>query len=341
VDDFVSGIARELELRCRGMDSWVLDTLYLGGGTPSRLAASGVAKLIEIVRRHASLSPGAEVTIEANPEDITTEAVRSWRDAGVNRLSIGAQSFDDAALQWMHRTHDARAICRAVDSARRGGIENFSLDLIFALPEAVRRDWSRDVASAVDLAPAHVSLYGLTLEPRTPLGRQQARGEVAEAPEERYEREFLHAHESLADAGYEHYEVSNFGKPGRASRHNSAYWSGVPYRGVGPSAHEFDGTTRRWNAEAYTEWLGLVNAGSDPIAGSEALTVENRVAEGVYLGLRTTQGLQVSADEADRARRWVESGWATIAPGNRLVLTPLGWLRLDSLAADLTLLRSH
>jgi oxygen-independent coproporphyrinogen-3 oxidase len=333
VDEFIGGVDRELSLRLDDRDRLTLDTLYLGGGTPSRLGADGVARLLDVLRSHVELAAGAEVTLEANPEDVVLESVRAWRTAGVNRLSIGGQSFDDAVLRWMHRTHDAAAIERAVDQARAGGIENHSLDLIFALPETLGRDWECDLTRAVALEPTHVSLYGLTVEPRTPLGRRSERGEVLEAPEERYEREFLQAHETFAAAGFDHYEVSNFAKPGWRSGHNSAYWKHVPYAGVGPSAHEFDGRSRRWNVEAYTEWLRRVEAGLDPISGSEVLSADDRRAEDVYLGLRTDCGLALSASEHGHVRPWVDAGWATHRE-DRLVLTPLGWLRLDSLAAD-------
>jgi len=341
VDEFVTAIDRELSVRLTESDRWTIETLYFGGGTPSRLGGEGVARLLDVVRRHVDVAANAEVTLEANPEDVDRQSVKAWRTAGINRLSIGAQSFDDAILAWMHRTHDAAAIDRAVESARDGGIENHSLDLIFAVPEILDRDWDRDLARAVGLAPEHVSLYGLTLEQRTPLGRSHARGELLEAPEERYEQEFLHAHHVLAAAGFEHYEVSNFSKPGRRSRHNSAYWKGVQYLGVGPSAHGFDGTVRRWNADAFTEWIRRLQSRVDPVSGSEVLSAENRIAEEVYLGLRTTCGLILSVDEANHVAPWIDAGWATLQADLRLVLSPLGWLRLDSLAADLTLFRSR
>jgi oxygen-independent coproporphyrinogen-3 oxidase len=241
----------------------------------------------------------------------------------------------------MHRTHDSGAIERAVDAARAGGIDNYSLDLIFALPEVLARDWEKDLGQALALEPSHISLYGLTVEPMTPLGRRRARGDVTEAPEENYEREFLEAHRALADAGFEHYEVSNFARVGRRSRHNASYWASEPYAGIGPSAHEFDGTVRRWNVPAYGHWIERLNERADPIADSERLSSENRIAEEVYLGLRTLRGLQLSTTEVERTRAWVDSGWATVGGDGRLVLKPLGWLRLDSLAADLTLFRSR
>src|SRR5262249_35929544 len=159
-------------------------------------------------------------------------------------------------------------------------------------------------------------------------------------PEESYEREFLFAHDALTAAGLEHYEVSNFGRPNLRSRHNSSYWRGVPYAGLGPSAHEFDGTTRRWNVAAYAEWLGRLGEDQDPIDDRERLTADNRGAERVYLGLRTSDGLLLTASEKGHVQRWIDAGWASLDNQDRLRLTPLGWLRLDALAADLTLFRS-
>jgi oxygen-independent coproporphyrinogen-3 oxidase len=202
------------------------------------------------------------------------------------------------------------------------------------------RSWRDDLDRTLDLAPPHLSLYGLTIEPATPLGRWHARGEVNEAPEQGYETEFLLADEMMTGAGYEHYEVSNFARPGFRSRHNSSYWSGDPYAGVGPSAHEFDGRTRRWNVAPYTDWVRRLEAGTDPLDGAELLSDENREAERVYLGLRTSGGLDATATESARAAAWVAQGWAEVSDG-RLRLTALGWLRLDALAADLTVARSH
>ncbi len=340
VQDFTDAVGRELELRFGDGGTWAADTLYFGGGTPSRLGGEGVARLLERIRRRIDLEPNAEVTLEANPEDINRDSVRAWCDAGVNRLSIGAQSFHDNVLAWMHRTHDSAAITRAVATARDAGIDNLSLDLIFALPATIERSWERDIESMLALDPPHVSLYGLTIEPQTPLGRWQARGEVAESPDERYEAEFLYAHDALSNAAFEHYEVSNFAKPGRHSRHNSAYWTGVPYGGLGPSAHEFDGAHRRWNVAPYAEWLCRLRSEHDPEDGHEELSAENRTAEQVYLGLRTSRGLAVSAAEAARTQAWIDAGWAERSDADRIVLTARGWLRLDALATDLTHIRS-
>jgi oxygen-independent coproporphyrinogen-3 oxidase len=342
VDEYVDAIRRELALRFpREEGGWRAETLYFGGGTPSRLGGEGVRRLLDVVRERVALEPGAEVTLEANPEDVTPAALAAWRDAGIDRLSLGGQSFDDRVLAWMHRGHDARAVSRAVEMARDAGLGHVSFDLIFALPAELGRDWSRDLDLAVALAPSHLSLYGLTVESGTPLGRWRERGQVREASEEEYEREFLEAHARLAGAGFEHYEVSNFAGAGGRARHNSAYWRGVAYAGLGPSAHEFDGRRRRWNVGPYAEWVRRLGGGSDPLEGAETLTDENRVAETVYLGLRTIDGLQLACSgEQERIVRWVEAGWAVL-DGDRVRLTASGWLRLDSLAADLTLLRSR
>jgi oxygen-independent coproporphyrinogen-3 oxidase len=340
VAEFVDAIDRELSLRFPPGEAWTLDTLYFGGGTPSRVGVDGMRRLLEVIARRAELKPGAEVTIEANPDDIVDLDASALRDIGINRVSLGVQTFDDGALQWMHRVHDADAIPKSIEKLRAAGFTDISLDLIFSLPESVGRDWRRDLELALSFDPTHVSLYGLTIEADAPLGKQVARGEIAEAPEERYESDFMLADEVLGRAGFEHYEVSNFAKPGHRARHNFAYWRGVPYAGIGPGAHEFDGQTRRWNVRAYTEWRRRVAKGDDPQEGAERLTEENRIAEVVYLGLRTVDGLEISGAERAHVAAWIDAGWARLA-GRQLVLTPLGWLRLDSLAADLTLFRSH
>ena len=312
-----------------------LETIYLGGGTPSRLGGHGVASAVEAVRELWRVAPNAELTIEANPDDVNDIAVARWVSSGVNRVSLGAQSFDDAALKWMHRTHDSAQIVRAVETLKRGGIRNISLDLIFSLPDHIGRSWRDDLQRAIALEPAHLSLYGLTVEPMTPLGRWADRGQVVQGGEEGYEEEFLAAHDTLAASGFQHYEVSNFALPGKHSRHNSAYWTGVPYLAAGPSAHSFDGAVRRWNVSAYTEWIRRLEKGGSLIAGEETLTPENKRAEDIYLGLRTTRGLAIDKDELPRVQIWEKAGWATINQPNTVQLTPLGWLRLDSLAADL------
>ena len=341
VDEYVSALGREIETRFADAEPWLVSTLYLGGGTPSRLGATGVPRLLETIRRRITIADGGEVTLEANPDDVTPDAARAWRDAGVNRISLGAQSFDDDVLGWMHRTHGAEQIGRAVDAARGAGIDDVSVDLIFALPDSVPRSWRSDLDQAIALEPTHISLYGLTVEPHTPLGRWRDRGEAAESPDERYESEFLFAHDALTSAGFDHYEVSNYARAGKRARHNSSYWDRVPYVGLGPSAHGFDGNERRWNVAAYAEWCRRTSDGSDPVAGREHLTPDEEQSERAYLGLRTDSGLLVHTEDIERVSGWVDQGWARLVDADRLVLTPLGWLRLDALAADLTVGRSR
>ncbi|HET7586084.1 MAG TPA: coproporphyrinogen-III oxidase family protein [Gemmatimonadaceae bacterium] len=318
-----------------GHAPWEISTLYLGGGTPSRLGADGVAAVMDLVRSRAAITFDAEITIEVNPDDASPAAARAWREAGITRVSIGAQSFDDDVLRWMHRTHDARQIAAAVDTLRQAGLANLSLDLIFALPNGVERDWDRDLHQAIALEPSHLSLYGLTIEPFTPLGRRRDRGLLAEAPEERYEREFLRAHDVASAAGFEHYEVSNFARSGNRSRHNSSYWQRVPYAGLGPSAHSFDGTRRGWNASGYVEWCRLLAEGRSAVAGVEDVGEAERHLEEAYLGLRTDRGLHITPERHAEIAPWLAAGWARL-DGSRLTLTPAGWLRLDSLAGALT-----
>lgn len=338
VEEYLDGIAREL--RHTGTPG-AIETLYLGGGTPSRLGGDGIGRLAAMLGAGAAL---AEFTIEANPEDVTPDAVRAWRAAGVNRMSLGGQSFDDGVLAWMHRTHQADAIGRALRTAREGGISNVSLDLIFWLPENLKRDWRADLERAIALAPDHISLYGLTVETGTPLARQILRGQTATAADARYADEYLLAHELLGAAGYRFYEVSNAALPGLEAVHNRAYWRRVPYLGIGPSSHSFDGETRWWNEPAYARWLSLLAADQSPVVEREVLNEAERLMEERYLGLRTMEGLTVrQADAAQLLQRvsgWVRAGWAVVdqpsdAPRtSRIRLTPLGWLRLDELVAS-------
>jgi oxygen-independent coproporphyrinogen-3 oxidase len=333
VADYLDGIERELNQVVVAP----LETVYLGGGTPSKLGGDGIRALLDIIRAKFVLSPDAEVTIEANPEDVTGDSVEAWTAAGVNRLSLGAQSFHDNVLTWMHRTHDAKRIKESVRIAKEGGVDNISLDLIFALPPEIDRSWSSDLDAALELEPQHVSLYGLTIEAATPLSRWIDQRRVSPTSDDRYAEEFLLAHERLISRGFAHYEVSNFALPGRESRHNSAYWTGAPYLGIGPAAHSFDGHHRRWNVKPYAEWLARLRSGESVIEAEELLDSQNSAAERVYLGLRTRDGYHIGAADADRvtAERWARAGWAVI-DGDLVRLNPEGWLRLDALATGLT-----
>jgi len=311
----------------------LIDTIYFGGGTPSRLAPEGIAALLDRIGTDRTVIPGAEVTLEANPDDVTVEAAEAWRAAGVNRLSLGAQSFSAEALGWMHRTHDAAAISRAVEIARGAGL-TLSLDLIFGLPVAVSRSWEDDLDRALALGPEHLSLYGLTTEPGTPLARWTARGEARPVDESRYASEYLLAHQRLEASGFEHYEVSNAALPGHRARHNSGYWRRASYIGLGPSAHSGFGDRRQWNLREWAAYERAVRAGRSWVEGSEALDSAAVHLEQVYLGLRTVDGVPCGWIPEHHRTSWCGRGWARL-DGDRLSLTAEGWLRLDALAAAL------
>ena len=347
--EYVDAVLRELTLlgvtdpgRKPGETEDVgLETIYLGGGTPSLLPPEALSSLLTSVLdafRATSLRDAVEVTIEANPEDVTLEHATAWRNAGINRVSLGAQSFDDNVLKWMHRAHDATRIGDAVRALRAAGFDNISLDLIFALPAELERDWARDLDLACSLLPAHLSLYGLTVEERTPLARWISRGATSAAADERYADEYLLAHVRLASCGYNFYEVSNAERDGHRSRHNSAYWSGRAYWGLGPAAHSFDGRVRRWNLAAWEAYRRAVVAGLPPVEAEEVLTEEQQELERLYLALRTDAGLPLTARYRPlppATVHWVERGWVEVRE-QRLVCRPEGWLRLDALVGDLT-----
>ncbi len=333
---YVETVQRELE---RAPLDGPLETIYFGGGTPSLLPTRDLAHLLtslfDAFRSTPSLDD-VEVTLEANPEDVTPPSAAAWRAAGVNRVSLGAQSFDDRVLKWMHRSHDAARIGAAVRTLRAAGIDNISLDLIFALPDELHRDWARDLDQAVALLPSHLSLYGLTVEPGTPLDRWIARGATHAPDEDRYAEEYLLAHRRLTAAGYQFYEVSNASLNGSISRHNSAYWSGRPYLGLGPAAHSFDGRVRRWNLSAWDAYRRAMAEGRSPVESEEVLTGEQRELERLYLALRTSEGLPLAV--LDRLgpswRAWASAGWV-VTETERVRCTPAGWLRLDGLVAKL------
>ena len=309
-----------------------IDTIYFGGGTPSLLDPDALECVLEGIRKARPVTPSAELTIEANPDDVTSEKARRWRRMGINRVSLGVQSFDPAVLTWMHRTHTVADVPDAVTTLRGQGFDNVSLDLIFALPPELGRDWSRDVNQALALSPEHLSLYGLTVEERTPLARWMARGEASRSDDETYAREFLEADAALTAHGYQHYEVSNAAKPGFRSRHNSAYWQRRPFIGLGPSAHSGFAGQRQWNIREWSAYQALVGQGHSPTETVENLDPEAVALEDLYLGLRVREGVDSDTLPPSIVNSWITEGWA-VRDGARLRLTPEGWLRLDALAA--------
>ena len=333
---FADAILREWDAR-RHDAAWdsspVVETVYFGGGTPSRLEDAALSRILAGIRADRPVNPDAEITLEVNPDDVTPARAEAWRAAGVNRVSLGVQSFDPGVLEWMHRTHTAAQASEAVRFLRGAGFGDLSLDLIFGLPKALGRDWAADLARARGLEPDHLSCYGLTLEDHTPLAHWQRRGEAEMVDEERYVREFLELHEALQAWGFEHYEVSNAARPGHRARHNSGYWRRVPYLGLGPSAHSATAEERRWNLREWTAYERAGREGREVMAGRERLDAGALRLEALYLGLRTADGVDAGLVASEVTSRWKDAGWA-IVQGGTLRLTPEGWLRLDALVAE-------
>jgi oxygen-independent coproporphyrinogen III oxidase len=314
-----------------------LETLYVGGGTPSLLGPRAMRSLGDLLGAERLASPRLEWTAEANPESFTPELASAWRAAGVNRVSIGVQSFHAPTLRWMGRLHGAEGAAAAVGTARRAGLTNVSIDLIFGLPASLGRSWSEDLTLALALDVPHVSLYGLSVETTTPLGRAVAEGREPAVDEERYREEFLEASERLRAAGYEQYEVSNFARPGHASRHNAAYWDGRPYLGLGSGAHSYAHPVRRWNVRDWAVYRSRLALGASPEESRELLDEGATALERIWLGLRTARGLPLTGlgeGALDLLERWRRDGLATVE-ARRVSLTTVGWLALDGLAVDL------
>ena len=336
-DAFASSVLTEWRLRQSlswWRDSPDIETVYFGGGTPSRLDPAALKLILDGLRVERAIVPDAEVTLEANPDDVTLERAHAWRALGVNRISLGAQSFEPAVLEWMHRTHTASQIDVAMRTLREAGFDNLSLDLIYGLPAHLPRDWWTDLTRALALEPEHLSLYALTVEPATPLGKWTTRGTISPLPENRVAEEYLLAHEQLRQSGFEHYEVSNAARPGYRARHNAGYWLRRPFIGLGPSAHSGAGRERTWNIREWEAYHRAIEAGLDLNAGTEVLTDEQIQIEDQYLGLRTSEGVSESLVTGSQREQWMEQGWSS-ASGGRIRLTVEGWLRLDALVAAL------
>ena len=314
-----------------------LDTLYVGGGTPSLLGATAMEGLLAVIGEERLRHSDLEWTAEANPESFTRDVAIGWRRAGVNRISLGIQSFHAPSLKWMGRLHGAEGARSAVRIGRAAGFTNLSVDLIFGLPDHLERDWERDLDHTLSLDPDHVSLYGLSVEPATRLGRAVAERRETLPSEGRYEQEYLLAVDRLAEAGYEVYEVSNFARPGFASRHNSVYWSGEPYLGLGNGAHSYRHPVRRWNLRDWDAYRAAAQGSGLPVDDEEELEMGKVRLERIWLGLRTRRGISLQdlpASARDRARYWEENALA-VAEGNVVRLTPRGWLVMDRLTVEL------
>jgi oxygen-independent coproporphyrinogen III oxidase len=365
IDALVAALETELRLRADALDATVgadrppLETLFLGGGTPSLLPAEVLARLIDLVRDRFGLAPGAEVTLEANPGPDERGDLEAFVRAGVERLSLGAQSMDDGELKRLGRRHTVRDVADAVADARSAGLRSVSLDLLYDVPDQGVARWMTTLDAALELGPDHLSLYALTLDdpdaegltgldgdhlPTTPGARRWRERARPAQDEDRAAAQYHHAVVRLAELGFRGYEISNWAKPGHESRHNLAYWRRVPYEAVGPGAHAFDGVTRRWNAARLDGYLAALSPADPsppalPPGGFEIVDPETAIAEGVILGLRTDEGIPVSAStEPPLAAVF---GWALAAelvdvtPGGRIVLTTRGRLLSNELFSRL------
>lgn len=289
---YVDALLAELRMRRDELPFARVHSIYIGGGTPSQLPARALSGILNEVCRLFPVDSDAEVTVEANPDDVTPEWLAALSHTPVNRLSMGVQSFDDALLRLIRRRHTAQQAVCAVEQAARHGISNVSIDLIYGLPTQTMEQWQADVCQALALDVQHLSAYSLSYEEGTPLWRMLEQGRIEEADEELSLCMYEHLIDSTRAAGFTHYEISNFCRPGRHSQHNSAYWHGVPYLGFGPGAHSYDGMrTRRWNL---SDLKGYVQAaGSMPPHQSEVLTDDELYDETVMTRLRTSEGLSL------------------------------------------------
>ena len=342
---YVEAAVAEARLRRGELCGAPVKTLYLGGGTPSQLPLPLLSRLIDGLRESLDLSDVEEFTVEANPDDVTPEWCRGVAALGVNRVSMGVQSFEDPILRLIGRRHTARQAMDAVANLREAGISNISIDLIFGLPGQTVTSWTASVEQAIALKPQHISAYGLSYEEGTRLWRQREQGEVVEVPEEQCLEMYRILVDELQAAGYEHYEISNFALPGYHSRHNSSYWDDTPYLGLGAAAHSYDGKVRRWNPHDLRQYMDKVLTG-ELACELEELSRSERYDERVMLGLRTARGVDAErlrmdfGDEAWRyfireAARHVEAGNLRVTEDGRYVLTRDGIMLSDSIIRDL------
>lgn len=333
--EVLAATAREMRERAPMLEGTALRTIYFGGGTPTVCSPEELGELLRCARELFDCSGVEEVTVEANPDDLSEEYLVGLRAQGVNRLSIGIQSFRDEDLQLMNRRHTAQEAVEAVERARRAGFDNISIDLIYGLPTATLEDWRENVERAVGLGVEHISAYHLTIEENTLFGK---RG-VTTASEELSDREYEELCRMLREAGYEHYEISNFARAGYRSRHNSAYWRGTPYLGLGAGAHSFDGrNTRSWNLPSISKYLEGTSL------ESETLSAQERYEEVVMVSLRTSEGVDLEALERvfGKAKRaqfertaepFVGSG-ILVRKGQSVAFAEEHWLISDGVIAE-------
>ena len=322
-----------------------ISTIYFGGGTPSILPGDWIIDLMQQLKSIYPIAPKAEITLEANPDDIEANKLENWQIAGINRLSIGVQSFIQEDLTWMNRAHTTEQATRSVQLAQAAGLSNISLDLIYGTPYLTDDLWLDNLQKATDLGVDHLSAYALTVEPRTALFKLIERGKIPPIDAEKQSRHFELLMDWAIKNGFEHYEISNLARSGHRSRHNSSYWQGLPYLGLGPAAHSYDGgINRSWNIESNPLYIKAVNSGSTA-ATLEVLSMENRMNEQIMIQLRMLSGLDLLSFEQrfgkDARSSLMERAKPAIAGGqmdyqeNHLILTRLGKHFADHIAMEL------
>lgn len=336
---YVDALCQEWQMRRSEMTEGIR-TIYIGGGTPSQLSLRQLEQIFSM------LGTAEEVTIECNPDDVTEDFARFLADSPVNRVSMGVQTFSDRRLRFLRRRHSACQIATAVERLRAAGIGNISIDLIYGFPDETLADWHSDVECAVSLSPEHLSAYALSYEEGTPLYRMLKRGEVSEIDEELSRRMYYDLIERLSDAGYEHYEISNFARPGRRSRHNSSYWNHTPYVGLGAAAHSYDGRRQRqWNVSDASAYIDGVKAGR-MLTEYEILNDTSFYNDLLMTALRTSDGLSLNfltAEQRDycltAARSFITDG-LLVQSADNLKLTRRGLFVSDMIIAELMMVDS-
>jgi oxygen-independent coproporphyrinogen-3 oxidase len=290
INEMVSSIAKEMEMRAKEIDEEI-NTIYFGGGTPSLLQVGLLETLMNAAREHYNINDQAEITLEANPDDIDLEKAEAWKALGINRFSIGIQSFADENLKWMNRAHNAKQSITAVEIIKQTGFHNYSIDLIYGTPGQSMEGWVKDLRTAFELGVPHLSCYALTVEEKTVLNSLIKRGELLEVNQDEQADRFETLMQLTAEAGYHHYEISNFALSGYESKHNSAYWEGVVYLGFGPSAHSFNGVKRKWNISNNTAYIKSLTNDLLP-QKEEKLSEKDVLNEYIMTALRQSKGIE-------------------------------------------------
>jgi oxygen-independent coproporphyrinogen-3 oxidase len=338
-NELTAALLKEMDLQKNYLGNEPVETIYFGGGTPSLLDPGEIKQIINKMRENFSVVRNAEITVEANPDDITDELLTAWKETGINRLSIGVQSFFDEDLKWMNRLHTGKMAVNSLRVALQY-FNNISVDLIYGFPLLTNKKWKQNVDRAISSGVPHLSCYALTVEQKTPLFKMIREKKTEDINPDKQSEQFLLLMQWMEDAGYEHYEISNFAKPGFRSRHNSSYWSRKKYLGIGPSAHSFDGESRQWNVANNNIYIESINRGVVKFE-KEILTPVQQLNEYIMTSLRTSEGLNLNRLQSDEQLKLSEAAKKYLDGGlmknenNCLVLTREGRLLADGIAAAL------